>query len=97
MRYKCKSAIIGREGKRDDKGRAPFFVELFDVNDPHKTAEVPKKRMDFEKIGNIIITKLNIEYLAGGSDILINDLVEIDVALEKGDKEHLLITGKQKK
>jgi hypothetical protein len=97
MKIKCRSALIGREGKRDEQGRAPFFVELFDVNDPHLKAEVPKKRLDFNKIDNVIIRGLDMEYLVGGSDMLINDLVEIEVGLEKGNKEHLLIKGKQKK
>ncbi len=95
MKYKTKSVIIGRKGKRDEDGNSPVFVGLFDFNDPHKTTKVPKKFIDFEKIHKIIIDKLKIEYLIEGSDTLINNLTEIDV--EEKEPGHLYITGKQKK
>ena len=92
MEYKTKSVIIGRKGKRDDDGNSPVFVNLFDINNPHKTAEVPKEMIDFEKIHKIVIDKLTISYLIEGSDILINDLEEIEV--EEKEPGHLFISGK---
>ncbi len=93
MKYKTKSALIGRKGKRDEEGNSPVFVNLFDINDPHKTAEVPKEMIDFDKIHKIVIDSLKISYLIEGSDILINNLEEIDV--EEKEPEHLFISGKQ--
>ena len=54
-----------------------------------------KKMIDFDKVHKIVIDKLIISYLIEGSDILINDLSEIEV----GEKEpgHLYIKGKHKK
>jgi len=95
MKYKAKSAIIGRKGKRDEEGNSPVFVNLFDVNNPHKTKKFPKKFIDFEKIHKIVIDGLSISYLIEGSDILINDLIEIDI--EEKEPEHLFIKGKQKR
>ena len=94
MKYKTKSALIGRKGKRDEEGNSPVFVNLFDINDPHKTAEVPKEMIDFDKIHKIVIDSLKISYLIEGSDILINDLTEIEV--DEKEPEHLFISGKQK-
>lgn len=95
MKEKTKSALVGRKGKRDNDGNSPVFVALFDINNPHKTAEVPRKNIDFEKIHKIIISDLKIQYLIEGSDFLINDLTEIKV--EEKQPGHLYITGKQKK
>ena len=73
----------------------PVFISLFDINDPHKTNRVPRKRFDFDKgIHKIILKDLEVDYLLAGHDILINNLEEIDF---KDDKlGHLIITGKQK-
>ncbi len=94
MKYGTTSAIIGRKGKRDDDGNSPVFVNLFDINNPHKTAEVPKKMIDFSKIHKIFINNLNISYLIEGSDILINDLEEIDI--KEKEPGHLFVSGKHK-
>jgi hypothetical protein len=94
MKYQAKSAIIGRKGKRDEEGSSPVFVNLFKINDPHKTSEVPIKFLDYKKIHKINIKKLSLSYLIEGSDILINDLKWIDVKSKEG---HLDILGEQKK
>ena len=97
LKYKTKSAIIGKSKKDSgyDGMDRPVFISLFDINDPHKTNKVPKKRFDFKNgIHKIILKDLEIDYLLAGHDILINNLEEIDF---KDDKEgHLIITGKQK-
>ena len=98
MKYETKSAIVGRKGKRDEEGSSPVFVNLFKINDPHKTSEVPFKFLDQEmnlkKIHKINIHKLSISYLIEGSDILINDLKWIEVKEKEG---HLDIYGEQEK
>jgi hypothetical protein len=97
MNYKAKSIIMGRMGKRDEDGKGPVFVRLFAVNDPHKTTEAPQKFLEFESIQKILIKGLDVGYLIGGSDIFINDLVEVSIDSQKGKPENLVITGKQKK
>jgi hypothetical protein len=98
MKYKAKSILIARKGKRDEEGGAPVYVEVFSVNDPHKTTDVfPDKTLDFPKIHKILITGLDVEYLIGGSDLVINDLTEVDVEVDKKMPGHLLVSGKQKK
>lgn len=98
MIYKAKSILVARKGKRDEDGNAPVYVEIFSVNDPHKTTDVfADKTLDFAKIHKIIITGLDVEYLIGGSDLVINDLVEVDIEEDKAMPGHLLISGKQKR
>ncbi len=94
MKHKTKCAMIGRKGKRDEKGNSPVFVGLFDTNNPHKTTKLPKKTIDFSKIHKIIISNLKVQYLIEGSDFLINGLEEIEV--EEKEPGHLYIKGKQK-
>jgi hypothetical protein len=97
LKAKTKSAIIGKTKKEDkyDGMERPIFISLFDINDPHKTKEVPKKRYDFPKgVHKIILKNLEVDYLLAGHDILINNLEELSF---REDKEgHLIIKGKQK-
>jgi len=95
MKYKVKSIVIGRKKRKDDSIELyPCFITLFDINDPHRTSEVPKDIIDFEEVERIFIDNLNIKYMLAGSDIVINNLESIEVELKKHD---LFITGKQKK
>lgn len=98
MRHLAKSAMIGKRGKRDEEGNCPIFVNLFSINDPHKTDKVPDKFLEFEDIHKIIIKNLEISYLMTGQDMLINDLEYIDIEKDEYDpKHHIIISGKQKK
>jgi len=94
MKIEAKSAIVGRKGKRDEEGNSPVFVNVFKINNPHKTSEVPIKFTDFDKIHKINIHKLTLSYLIEGSDILINNLKWIEVKERDG---HLDIYGEQEK
>jgi hypothetical protein len=93
MKYDTKSAIIGRK-KRENKEDIdyPCFISLFSVNDPHTSGEVPDKILDFSRIHKVVITGLDVNYLLGGNDLVINDLTELDVEHESG---HIYIKGKQ--
>ena len=93
--YKTKSLILGRKGKRDDEGKGPVFINLFSVNDPHKTTEPGTKYLEFKGIQKIIIKELDVNYLIGGSDLFINDLKEVEIEIQEGKPENIIITGKQ--
>lgn len=97
IKVKTQSAIIGKLKKPEsyDGMDRPVFISLFDINDPHKTSEVPKKRFDFKTgIHKVVIDNLEIDYLLAGHDILINNLKELE--FNKDKEGHLHITGKQK-
>jgi len=98
MKYKTKSALVGRSGKRDEFGNGSVFIHLFEQNDPHKSAAVPDKFIDdHKKIHKIIFKDLDINFLLAGSDILINDLEYLEIEEDKTSKGNLIIAGKQKK
>ena len=69
-------------------------MHLFDIHDPHKTSEVPKKMLEFN-VHRVKIHGLDINYLPAGNDILINRLKWIEVGTEEDVAEHLLIKGEQ--
>lgn len=95
VEYKCKSAIIGKAGKKNTEEAYPVFVSLFDINDPHKTAEVPKKILNFDEVHKIELQEFKlVEYLLVGKDIVLNNLTSISA--EKDKHGHLYIKGKQK-
>tara|TARA_Y100000034_G_scaffold133667_1_gene199799 strand:- start:52 stop:348 length:297 start_codon:yes stop_codon:yes gene_type:complete len=96
MKAKTKSIIIGKTKSKEQSENMdrPFFVSLFNINDPHVSKKVPVKRHDFESgIHKIIIKDLKIDYLLAGNDIVINDLTEVE--FKKDNKGHLIVTGKQ--
>ncbi len=91
--FKTKSAIIGKKGKMDDNEDFPIFVNLFDVNDPHKDPNtVPKRFLEF-KVHKIIIKNLEVEYLLVGKDMVINNLKKIKLSVE--GHGHLVVSGEQ--
>ena len=94
-KYKTKSVIIGRM-KRKDKNRDdyPCFISLFDINDPHKSGQVPKKMFDFDSVHKIVLTGFDVNYLPAGNDLVINNLDYIDIEV---DGPHIYLTGKQRK
>jgi len=95
MEYKTKSVIIGRMKRPSNEDtKVPCFVALFDVNDPHKTGDVPKKRLEFQQKDRIDIKGMDVSYLLAGNDLVINNLESISVEEYKNDR--LRITGKQK-
>ena len=95
MKYKTKSVIIGRKKRLDPEDtKHPFFISLFDVNEPHKSGQAPNKIIDFPLIDRADISGLNVSYLLGGNDIVIDNLEYIEVESDKNFRVY--IKGKQK-
>ena len=89
--YKTKSVIIGR---KKDAGRLFAFIALFDINNPHKSADPPKKIIEFPGCRNVRIYDCNIKYMIAGNDIIINDLENIEVEEKEG---RVTVKGHQNK
>ena len=95
-KYETKSIIIGRKKRLDEEdAKHPFFISLFDMNDPHKSGDVPKQIIDFPLIDRVDLIGFNVSYLLGGNDIVVNNLEYIEV--ETDDNFRVYITGKQNK
>lgn len=91
--FKTKSVIIGKKGGIDENENYPVFVNLFDVNDPHKDPNtVPKKFLEY-KIHKIVLKGLTVEYLLIGKDMVINNLKKIKLSYE--GHGHLIVEGEQ--
>lgn len=95
MRYKAKSIIIGRKKRKNkEEEYYPCFITLFDINDPHKSASIPKEILDYEKMSRISIEGMDVEYMLAGNDIVVNNLEYIDIKKKGKD---IFLKGKQKK
>ncbi len=94
MKYDAKSLIIGRKKRKSEEDEfSPCFIALFDINKPHKSGQVPKKILDFDSIETVAITGLDSEFELTGSDIVIDNLTELDIT---ESKNMISIKGKQK-
>jgi len=81
--YKTKSAIIGRKRDRET-GLLGAFVALFDMNDPHKSGNPPRKVLEFKGARNVRISGCEIKYMIPGNDLILNDLESLDIREENG-------------
>ena len=64
-------------------------IKIFDVNNPHKTAELPVKTLEFRNIEKFRIRNLNVSYYLEGNDIIINDIEELYI--RHNTKKHKVI------
>lgn len=98
MKYDVKSIIIGRKKRKsEDDEFSPCFVALFKINKPHKSGQVPDKILDFDSVRKVAICGLDCEYHLEGSDIIIDNLLELSIDEDKQkDCTVIRISGKQK-
>lgn len=92
--FQNKSIIISRKLGKDPEGnRNSVQIALFEDNNPHLKGQIPFKVLEYLEIEKVRIKKLeNISFYLGGNDLIINDLVELNISLEKGI---ITLTGKQ--
>lgn len=91
--YKVKSITLGRKSGDDKDGFKTAFIGLFNDNNPHLKAKIPFKVLDIKNIEKVRIRDLrNISYYLMGNDIIINNLTELKL---KVDKNILTLTGTQ--
>ena len=92
--YKAKSVTISRKPGEDREGFWSAFIGLFDENNPHLKAKVPKNVLEFKNIEKVRIRDLrNISYYLMGNDIIINNLTEVSIDVADNI---ITLTGKQK-
>ncbi|MFA6888640.1 MAG: hypothetical protein WC254_04035 [Candidatus Woesearchaeota archaeon] len=94
MKYDVKSIIIGRKKRKsEDDELIPCFIALFKINKPHTSGQVPDKILDFDAVEKVVIHDLTSEFELTGSDIVIDNLSELDISEAKNI---ISIKGKQK-
>lgn len=98
MKYNAKSVIIGRKKRKSqDDDFSPCFVALFSINKPHKSGQVPDKILDFDDVRKVTISGLSCEYHLQGSDIVIDNIIDLSIDEEvQKDCKVIRISGKQK-
>ena len=84
MKVTTKSLLVAR---RKDKSNPdnPYIAEikLFDINNPHMTAEVPKKEMEFSGVECVEIRGLAVSYFIRGNDLVLNDAGTVQIEQKK--------------
>lgn len=93
-RIAAKSVMIGRRPDLKKKGeRWVAIISFFKENNPHLKARVPFRVLEYENSEKVRIRDLrNISYYLAGNDLVINNLLEVTVAVEEGI---ITVTGRQ--
>ncbi|MBI4441543.1 hypothetical protein HY639_05225 [Candidatus Woesearchaeota archaeon] len=83
MKVTSKSILIARK-KCEGNEELPYCVEIkfFDINNPHMTAELPKKELEFRDAESVQIN-LPVAYFVMGNDLVINDAGTVIVEQKK--------------
>ena len=93
MEKETKSFMVMREKdyKNYETKEIPYdvVIKFFDINEPHKTTEMPKEQMKYENIHRVILKNFEINYLPRGNDLVMNDVGKIKIDHKEG---HLRIT-----
>jgi len=92
--FKAKSVIISKKPRKHKEGLWSVMIALFSENNPHLKGRVPSKVLEFNEVEKTTIKELrNISFYLAGNDVVINNLVKVDIEVEKGI---VTLTGKQK-
>ncbi len=92
LKLDAKSALIGRLPRKEGDKFKTAVIRLYDVNNPHKTTEFPKKTFEFTNTEKVRIRSLTSSYYLEGNDLVINDLEELSI---EHDGTKLTIKGSQ--
>ena len=91
--YKVKSGVISRKPGKNKDGFWTAFIGLFNENNPHLKAKAPIEVMEVKDVEKVRIRELrNVSYYLMGNDIVINNLLVLNIDI---DKHIVTLTGKQ--
>lgn len=92
--FKAKSVIISRKPSKKKEELWSVLIALFKENNPHLKGREPFKVLEFKEVEKTRVRELkNISFYLAGNDLVINNLVNMNVDIEKGI---VTLTGKQK-
>ena len=80
MELNTKSILIARK-KFKENSDLPYLLQIkfFDINNPHMTAEVPKKTLEYKDIESVEISGLKVSYFIRGNDVVLNDAGSVKI------------------
>ena len=82
IKVQAKSMLLSRlPGSKGDDFKTAV-IRLFEENNPHKKAIFPTKVYKFSNIEKVRMMRLNVSYYLEGSDIVVNDLEEVNIRHE---------------
>lgn len=84
MKYKAKSIFVCRAknyNKADDLDMYPYYIQVkfFNINDPHKSTEMPVQILEFKALSAYFKGFKEAKFLPWGNDLLFNDTKEVEV------------------
>ena len=91
--FKVKSVTVSRKPSETEEETWSAFIGLFNENNPHLKGRAPFEVIEIPSIEKVRIRELrNISYYLMGSDLIINNLVEVTISKEDSI---VTITGRQ--
>ena len=91
--YKVKSAVISRKPGKNKDGFWTAFIGLFNENNPHLKAKAPIEVVEIKDVEKVRLRELrNVSYYLMGNDIVINNLLVLNIDV---DKHIVTLSGKQ--
>ncbi|TKJ17038.1 hypothetical protein CEE44_00700 [Candidatus Woesearchaeota archaeon B3_Woes] len=79
MKYATKSVLVARLPRKGNNEFKTASIKLFEINNPHKTDQLPTENLEFENIEKIKIKNQESDYFLEGNDIIINNLEFIHI------------------
>ncbi len=93
IKHKVKSVVISRKPSHKDEDSWHAFIGLFNENNPHLKGKAPFEVVEVPNVEKVRIRELrNISYYLLGSDLVINNLENVEIRKEG---KVLTLTGKQ--
>ena len=91
--HKAKSVIVSRKPNKKDRDLWSVMIALFKENNPHLKGREPFQVLEFKNVEKTRVKELrNISFYLAGNDLVINNLVKVNVGVEKGI---VTLTGRQ--
>lgn len=83
IKLPTKSVLISRSRTKKGDEYRTLILKMFNINNPHKTSEFPKLVYEFSNIEKCRIRRLNTSFYLEGNDIVVNDLEELYIIVDK--------------
>jgi len=94
-KFKAKSVIVSRRQAAGDNNLYSVMIALYEENNPHLKGREPVKILEYVDLEKVRIRELrNISFYLDGHDLVVNNLVDFSIELDK-KKGIITLTGNQ--